>query len=155
MRDLYFAIARANAEYARCIDDDRLEEWPEFFAESCVYRVTSAANFAEGLQGSLIFADSRGMLRDRVSALRQANIYERQAYRHILGAPCILGVEGERIRAEAPFMAARIMRDGTTMLFATGRYMDVWRQIDDKLELIERIVICDSSRIDTLLALPL
>ncbi len=155
MRDLYFAITRANADYARCIDDDRLEEWPNFFADNCLYRVTSAQNYAEGLQASLIFADSRGMLRDRVSALRQANIYERQGYRHILGAPSTLGVQGDKVRSEAPFMVARIMRDGTTSLFATGRYMDVWKHIGDQVQLIERIVICDSSRIDTLLALPL
>jgi anthranilate 1,2-dioxygenase small subunit len=155
MRNLAFAITRANADYARCIDDDRLEEWPDFFADDCLYRVTSAQNHAEGLEASLIFANSKGMLRDRISALRTANIYERQSYRHIIGAPSILGVDGERVRTEAPFMVARIMRDGTTTVFATGRYMDEWRATSDGVELIERIVICDSSRIDTLLAIPL
>ena len=155
MRDLYFAITRALADYARCIDDDRLEEWPDFFADDCLYRITSAANFREGLQASIVFCNSKGMLVDRVSALRTANIYERHAYRHIIGNPSILGVHGDRVRAEAPFMVARIMRDGTTSLFATGRYLDVWTGGADNPKLVERVVVCDSSRIDTLLVLPL
>jgi anthranilate 1,2-dioxygenase small subunit len=155
MRDMYFAITRALADYARCIDDDRLEEWPDFFVDDCLYRITSAANFRDGLQASLVFANSRGMLVDRVSALRTANIYERHSYRHIIGNPSIHGIEGDRVRAEAPFMVARIMRDGATSLFATGRYLDVWSGGVDNLKLVERVVVCDSPRIDTLLVLPL
>ena len=44
---------------------------------------------ARGWKPAIIFANSRGMLQDRVSALREANIYERQSYRHILGQPWI------------------------------------------------------------------
>ena len=61
----------------------------------------------------------------------------------------------EGVRSETPFLVVRIMRDGETQIFATGRYLDLYkiRNRDDKLA--ERIVVCDSSRIDTLLALPL
>ena len=154
-QDLWFAIAKAQADHARCLDDDRLEQWPDFFADDCLYRVTSADNMREGYEASLIFLNSKGMVRDRVSALRTANIYERQAYRHILGQPSILSAEGETATSETSFMVARIMRDGRTDLFATGRYLDAWRRVGDGVILTARIVVCDSSRIDTLLALPL
>jgi anthranilate 1,2-dioxygenase small subunit len=52
-------------------------------------------------------------------------------------------------------MVARIMRDGTTSLYVTGRYLDVFRLGAQTLRIKERVVVCDSSRIDTLLALPL
>ena len=57
------------------------------------------------------------MLRDRVSALREANIYERHGYRHILGAPFIVGDRSGAgadavVDSETPFLVARIMRDG-------------------------------------------
>jgi anthranilate 1,2-dioxygenase small subunit len=107
------------------------------------------------LEAGIIFANSRGMLQDRVSALREANIYERQSYRHILGQPAILSQNGAEVRTETPFIVARILQDGDTDLFATGRYLDLYRLDDDKAKLEERIVVCDSSRIDTLLALPL
>jgi anthranilate 1,2-dioxygenase small subunit len=95
------------------------------------------------------------MLRDRVAALREANIYERQAYRHLVGLPAILGEAGGAVRAETPFLVVRIMRDGTMDLFATGRYLDALVEEGGALRFRERIVVCDSSRFDTLLAIPL
>ena len=121
---VYQLIARAQADYARCIDDDRLEEWPDPFHGACLYKITTAENEREGLAPAIIFANSRGMLNDRVSALREANIYERQRYRHILGQPSILHEGGGEVRSETPFLVARIMQDGETDIFATGRYLD-------------------------------
>jgi anthranilate 1,2-dioxygenase small subunit len=153
--DAFHLIVRAQSDYIRCIDDDRLEEWPDHFHGPCLYKVTSAANYREGLEAGIIFANSRGMLQDRVSALREANIYERQSYRHILGPPAILSENGAEVRTETPFLVARILQDGDTDLFATGRYLDRYRIVENQAQLEERIVVCDSSRIDTLLALPL
>ena len=155
MDSLYQQITRAQADYARCIDDDRLEEWPDHFHGSCIYKITTAANQREGLEGAIIFANSKGMLKDRVSALREANIYERQSYRHILGQPSILQESATEVRSETSFLVARIVQDGDTDIFATGRYLDLYKIEGGKVRLDERIVVCDSSRIDTLLALPL
>lgn len=148
-------IMKAQADYARCIDDDRLEGWPDFFHGPCLYRITTSSNHRDGLEAGIVFANSRGMLADRVSALREANIYERQTYRHILGQPSILSEEGAMVRSETSFLVARILQDGETSIFATGRYFDLYEIVDDAAKLNERIVVCDSSRIDTLLALPL
>ena len=154
-QDAFHLILRAQADYARAIDDDRLESWPDFFDDPCIYKITTAANHREGLEAGIVFANSRGMLLDRVSSLREANIYERHAYRHILGMPSILEENDGRIRSETAFLVARILADGETAIFATGRYLDLYRIGDRGAKLGERIVVCDSSRIDTLLALPL
>lgn len=154
-QDVFHIILRAQADYARCIDDDRLESWPQHFDDPCTYKITTAANHREGLEAGIVFANSHGMLVDRVSALREANIYERHSYRHILGVPSILSQNEDGVRSETPFLVARIMRDGETDIFATGRYLDVYRIRDGGAKLAERVVVCDSSRIDTLLALPL
>ena len=144
-------LVALNAQYARCIDDDRLEEWPGFFLEHCLYKITTADNLAKGYEAGLVYADSRAMLQDRVSALREANIYERQRYRHIVGLPLVL--EGGAV--ETPFLVVRIMRDGKMELFATGRYLDKVIEENNILRFSERVVVCDSSRFDTLLAIPL
>ena len=148
-------LAQLNADYARAIDDDRLEDWPGFFADPCLYTITSADNHRQGLPAGLMYADSTGMLRDRVAALREANIYERQTYRHLIGLPAILGNAGGGVHAETPFLVVRIMRDGRMDLFATGRYLDAVVEEAGALRFRERIVVCDSSRVDTLLAIPL
>jgi len=148
-------VVRLNADYARAIDDDRLEDWPGFFTEKCLYKVTSAENHRRGLEVGVIYADTNGMLRDRVASLRKANIYERQTYRHLIGLTAIVATEGEVTRAETPFLVVRIMRDGTMDIFATGRYLDALVDDGGTLRLRERVVVCDSSRFDTLLAIPL
>ncbi len=148
-------VSRLNADYARAIDDDRLEEWPGFFTDPCLYTITSADNHRHGMPAGIIYADSRGMLKDRVAALREANVFERQTYRHVVGLPAIVGERDGAVRAETPFLVVRIMRDGTMALFATGRYLDALVEEADALRFRERVVVCDSSRIDTLLAIPL
>jgi anthranilate 1,2-dioxygenase small subunit len=154
-QDLFRLICRVQADYARCIDEGPLEAWPDFFVEDCLYRITTADNHRQGLEAGLIWADNRRMLHDRVSALRHANIYERHSYRHILGQPSILEETASEAASETPFIVARITRDGPTDLFASGRYIDRWRIEGETAKLAQRIVVCDSSRIDTLLALPL
>ena len=148
-------VWQLNAEYARAIDDDRLEDWPGFFVQDCVYKITSADNYGRGLPVGIVYADSKGMLLDRVAALREASVYEHQTYRHIVGLPAILAAADGAVRVETPFLVVRIMRDGTMGLFATGRYVDTLVEDAGALRFRERIVVCDSSRIDTLLAIPL
>ena len=53
------------------------------------------------------------------------------------------------------FLAVRIMHDGATMLFASGRYLDRIDVSATPFRFSERIVVLDSDKIDTLLAIPL
>ncbi len=140
-------LAELNAAYAAAIDQDRLEAWPDFFTDDCLYKITSAENHNRGYAAGIVYADS-----DRVTALRTANIFERHSYRHIVGLP-VIGSDG--VTAETPFLVARIMRDGRTDVFATGIYLDVLSDDAGRLRFAERIVVCDSSHFDTLLAIPL
>ena len=149
------ALCAFNAAYAQAIDDDALEQWPDFFAADCHYRITHAENEQERLPAGIVWADSRAMLQDRVAALREANIYERQRYRHLLGIPLIEAADASAAKARTPFLVARIMATGQTELFATGVYRDRFVQRDGRLLLAERVAICDSTVTDTLMALPL
>ena len=144
-----------NAAYAQAIDSDALEQWPAFFAERCHYRITNVDNEREGLPAGIVFADSRAMLEDRIAALREANIYERQRYRHLLGIPLVESADAAGAVARTPFLVARIMATGETVLFASGEYRDRFVVEAGRLLLAERVAVCDSTVTDTLLALPL
>lgn len=154
MADL-LALCAFNAAYAQAIDNDALEQWPSFFTDDCLYRITNIENEREGLPAGVVYADSRAMLEDRVAALREANIYERQRYRHLLGIPVLESADAQGAVARTPFLVARIMHTGETTVFASGEYRDRFRQVGGKLLLAERVAVCDSTVTDTLLALPL
>jgi anthranilate 1,2-dioxygenase small subunit/terephthalate 1,2-dioxygenase oxygenase component beta subunit len=151
-----FAIQDLLARYIAAIDDDRLEAWPDFFTEQCRYLVTTSENFAQGLPLGLIYATSRAMLRDRVRSLREANVYEAQRYRHIVGPPLIAPAEADCVLAQSNFAVIRTMHTGETTVFASGRYHDRIALTEEGGPLfVEKTVVLDSRRIDTLLAIPL
>jgi 3-phenylpropionate/cinnamic acid dioxygenase small subunit len=149
------AVLDLNARYAEAIDDGRFEEWPDLFTDDGKYRVTTAENVEQNLPLSLIYATSRAMLRDRVKALREANIYEAQRYRHMLGPARIEAAPDGALNARTSFMVARIMHTGETTLFATGSYRDRVVLDGAHARFAGRTVILDSRQIDTLLAIPL
>ena len=155
--ELQFAVENLLARYVHALDDDRLEEWPGFFIESGHYRITTAENHERGLPLSIMYADSRAMLRDRVSALRHANIYEAQRYRHTVSATLVERQDAHTARAVSNFQVLRIMHTGETVLFASGRYLDRIHLQGERgiAQFEEKIVVCDSRRFDTLLAIPL
>ena len=142
-------------DYAACLDSDALEHWPEFFVEDCVYRITSAENYDAGLPLGLIYATSKNMLKDRVSALRDANIYEPQRYRHLISGIRIERDEAGLLEVTANFLVVRTMQDGAMTLFAAGRYVDSVVHGATGWRFAQKTVILDSRRIDTLLAIPL
>jgi len=94
------------------------------------------------------------MLRDRVTSLRHANIYEPQRYRHMLSAVVVERLGEGTAKSVANFLVIRIMEGGDTLLFASGRYVDRIALAPEP-RYAERVVICDSRRFDTLLAIPL
>ena len=155
--ELQHAVENLLARYVHALDEGRLEEWPEFFVETGRYRITTAENFERGLPLSILYADSRAMLRDRVTALRHANIYEAQRYRHTISSTLVERQGANTVRAVSHFQVLRIMHTGETMLFASGRYLDLIR-LNGKggqPQFEEKVAVCDSRRFDTLLAIPL
>ncbi len=143
------------ADYVHCIDDDRLEEWPGFFTEDGRYTVITRENHELGLPVGLIYCDGRGMLNDRISALRTANIFEPHCYRHSVSAMKLLESDGADHRCTANFTVMRTMHDGDMSVFACGKYLDRIVERDGVLRIRERIVVLDSRRIDTLLVIPI
>jgi len=151
------AVADLVARYVHALDEDRLEAWPDFFVVDGRYRITTAENLERGLPLSIVLAESRAMLRDRVNALRHANIYEAQRYRHVVSSMLLERNDGATINAVSNFMVVRTMHSGEQTLFATGRYLDRVRLAGDGglPQFEEKIVVLDSRQIDTLLAIPL
>ena len=155
--ELHLAVSLLNARYAQAIDDDRLEDWPGFFTPDCFYSITSQENHARGLEAGIVYCDNQGMLKDRVSGLREANISERHRYRHIVSMPATVQPgAGGRVSAQTPFAVYRITRNKPSELFVTGCWHDELVLADDgQLKIARRVAVCDSSVFDTLLAIPL
>ena len=152
---LRLSVDELNAAYADCIDDDRLEEWPDFFVEQGRYLITDLESHRAGLRHGVIYCASRDMAIDRVMATRRVLMYEPHRYRHIVGPARIDLIEGGIAETRANFLAVRIMHSGDSLLFATGRYLDRVDISGPAFKFLERTVVLDSQKIDTLLVIPL
>jgi anthranilate 1,2-dioxygenase small subunit len=142
-------------DYVHCLDADELERWPDFFTEDCFFRITSAENYEAGMPLGLIHATSRNMLKDRVSALREANIYEPQRYRHLVSSIKIGEEHRDTLDVLANFLVVRTMQEGDMTIFAAGRYVDEIRRQNGLWKFARKNVVLDSRQVDTLLAIPI
>jgi anthranilate 1,2-dioxygenase small subunit len=150
-----FAVERLLARYVDSIDQDRLEEWPGYFTETCRYQIISSENYERNLPIGIFFANNRAMLQDRVSALRQANIYEPQRYRHVVSSTLVAAAGEGIVTAQSNYHVVRILLDGSMTLFSAGRYLDRIDLRGPQPLFAEKLVVFDNRRIDTLLAIPL
>lgn len=154
--DLIRRVERLTADYIGCIDDDALERWPAFFTEDGLYRIVTRENHARGLPASLFYCRGQGMMHDRIAALRRANIYEPHVYRHLVAGTRLVREEpGGGWRCRTNFQVIRTMHTGEMVVFAAGVFEDVLVESQGVLAFAEKTVVCDSSRIDTLLVIPL
>jgi len=158
-RELRDAIDELLHAYVQCIDDDRLEEWPGFFTENCVYRIMPRENVDQGLPIALMSCDSRGMLQDRVVAHRKANLFAPHVYRHLVSATRITGYDNGVATVRSNYAVFRTATDpihyGTTEVYSVGEYRDKIVFVEGVAKFQERVVIVDTSRIQSLLVTPL
>jgi anthranilate 1,2-dioxygenase small subunit len=135
------------AEYGMALDEDRLEDWVELFAEDCDYRVVTRENVEQDLPNVLMWCDNKNMLRDRVESYRQVNLYNPHYDRHVIGPLRKLGEN----TFEASYSLFQTDLEGSSRLFSVGRYRV---EVAGK-QIKSMLVIADTGAIPSLLATPI
>lgn len=145
------------ARYAEALDDDHLEAWPELFTPQCLYRVTSLENHRQGLPLSAIRCESRGMLVDRVNALRNTAMYIPRTQRHVISGISISPLDDTGLGAEvtATFVVFQSLPEEHTQLFLCGKYLDRIVCVDGSWLFAEKLCVYDSALVPNSLVLPL
>ncbi len=149
------AINDLMADYCHYLDDDRLEEWLDFFTEDCQYKILSRENVESDLPLELLSCRNKNMLRDRILSLREANIYNIHFDKHLLGAVRILGEENGGYRVQANYSVYQSNQDGISELFNVGTYRDLITFAGGKPLFKEKIAVADTFGIPRLLSTPI
>ena len=150
------AIENLVYEWARAVDEGRFEDLAGLLVEDGEYKVASRYNVDRGLPLAVIHTRSRGQLRDRITSLRVANIYEAHCYRHLVSGVQAIGEEGGAFEVRSNYAVIRIMEhDGASSIFSTGQYRDRVVLEGGTPRFRRRHVVFDSKAIDTLLVYPL
>lgn len=152
---LWAEINDLNQRYCAAIDHDQLESWPSFFTEDARYVIVSRENNDRGLPAPIMYCRNQAMMRDRVVALRNANIYEPHRYRHALGGMVILSADGDTVTTVTSYIVVRTGQDGDSHVYQAGSYEDTVVRTAEGWRFAERKVVYDTHRVQTLLATPI
>jgi anthranilate 1,2-dioxygenase small subunit len=150
------AVENLIYEWARAIDEDRVEAIAEHLLPDGRYTVQSRFNHDRGLPMAIIDARSAAQLRDRIKSMRVANIYEPHHYRHILSGVQIVGEADGVLQVRSNYLVVRTMSlDGDMAIFSTGQCQDEVVIMPDGPRFKRRLFLYDSRIIETLLVIPL
>ena len=141
--------------YAAVLDAGNLDQWPEFFVDDAFYQVIPRDNYDRGLPLALIRCESKGMLRDRVHAIRQTLMYEPRYLRHVISGIRVLGQDERGIRAEANYAVFETPLNEPTRVFNVGRYLDRIVRAEGHLKFAEKHCIFDSLLIPNSIVFPI
>jgi anthranilate 1,2-dioxygenase small subunit len=148
-------IEAFHAEYCAALDENRLEDWVDFFTPDAVYRITSRENVESELPVGLVYCEGAGMLRDRALAIAKTAMYAPRYLQHQVGNIRILGVSGDGIvSAQANYLLFQTLVDEKTTIHQVGRYFDRFERAKAGLLLCERHCVYDSLLLDNSLVLP-
>jgi 3-phenylpropionate/cinnamic acid dioxygenase small subunit len=151
VRDLFDA-------YMNCLDDERFEAWPGFFTEDGVYKIVARENVERDLPLATWSCLSRGMMQDRVVAIRNASVFSPRYMCHVAGSARIFpktegqsdGLHG----AGCGFSVFETSQDEMSKVFMVGKYRAKIVFTDTGLLFQELLVIYDTSLIPGLLVFP-
>lgn len=154
LRTLTLELRELYEEIADLLDRDEVERMSGYFTDDCLYQVISRENYDQGLPQATIFCDGIKMLRDRVLALRETQVYEPRHWRHFISGVRITGADGDEIRAQANVLVTEAMSDAEPTVLLVGRYQDRLVRRDGLLRFRERSVVYDNYRVVRSLIVP-
>ncbi|MFM0343057.1 anthranilate 1,2-dioxygenase small subunit AndAd [Paraburkholderia sp. RL17-347-BIC-D] len=152
---LWIDLHMLQSRYVNALDNDRLEAWPDFFVEDCLYEIVPRENDDAGLPIGIIHCTNQRMLRDRVVSLRNANIFEEHSYRHMTSGLTVLEQSADEVRTESSYVVVQTLTNGESFVYQAGRYLDRVVRTPEGWRYAEKRVIYDTSRVRTLLATPI
>ncbi len=155
LRELRFEFEELLTDYAQCLDEGRLEEWPEFFTERGVYKLVSRENVEQGLPLGAMFCDGKAMMKDRVTAIRKALFYSPRYLRHLTGRLKIVGREGDVWTAQTNYVVFQTLQDEETKVFNAGKYVDKIVLEGGRYRFKEKIVVYDTLQIPGMIVIPI
>jgi anthranilate 1,2-dioxygenase small subunit len=155
LRELRLEIEEFNSAYAAVLDAGKIEEWPHFFTEDAIYRITGRENADAGLPVGLVYCEGMSMLRDRALAIAKTTMFAPRYLLHQVSNVRVLSASGSgEISATANYALFETLVDEKTILQQVGRYHDRFVRDAPGLLLKERICVYDSLVIDTALVFP-
>lgn len=138
-------IVAFHTEYCSVLDRGDLEQWPLFFTEDALYRITGRENADLGLPVGLVYCEGRAMMHDRAVAIARTQMFAPRYNLHMIGQVRVEAEDAGVITAQTPFLLIQTLVEGASTVHLAGCYHDRFVRADGQLLLAERHVIHDTN----------
>ncbi len=138
-------IVAFHTEYCSVLDRGDLEQWPLFFTEDALYRITGRENAELDLPVGLVYCEGRAMMHDRAVAIARTQMFAPRYNLHIIGQVRVEAEDASGILAQTPFLLIQTLVEGPSTVHLAGCYHDRFVKVDGQLLLAERHVIHDTN----------
>jgi len=154
-RALRLEIEEFNSDYAVTLDAGQIQDWPDFFSDDAIYRITGRENWDAQLPVGLVYCEGIAMLRDRALAISKTTMFAPRYLLHQVTNTRVLALEpSAEISSVSNYALFETLVDEKTTLQQVGRYHDRFVRRDGRLKLKARHCVYDSLIIDTALIYP-
>jgi salicylate 5-hydroxylase small subunit len=141
--------------YYEALDDDRLEEWSGFFVQDCLYRIIPRENYEAGQEACIIQGDSKGMLFDRVQAIRSTQVYAPRYCRRFYSGLRVVNKTERELEVRQNLLVIHTLVSQPSKILGCGICHDRLVVTDDgHLRFVERTVVLDTEMIDNTIIYP-
>ncbi len=148
-------IEAFNVEYCAALDEGRLADWPGFFTEDALYRITARENADADLPVGLVYCEGMGMLRDRALSIEKTAMFAPRYLLHYVSNLRLLAADAAgAVSAQANYLVLQTLVDEKTTIHQAGRYFDRFDRQGGRLLLRERHCVYDTLLIDNSLVYP-
>jgi salicylate 5-hydroxylase small subunit len=151
----WLALIALYGEYASAVDSGNWDLWPEFFTDDCIYRLQPRENYERGFPLATLSFTGKGMLKDRIYAIKETLFHDPYYQRHVIGLPLVRRAEMGRIEAEVNYAVFRTKLSEPSTVFNVGRYLDVAVRTPAGLRFASKQCIYDSELIPNSIIYPI
>jgi len=152
---LFYELYDFYARYTEALDDGPLEQWPQFFAEQCMYQIIPRDNYDRNLPVAIMRCESRAMIEDRVTAVNETMMYEPRYLRHHTTDIRIEDSSDADVKVRANFSVVETLPDELPRILISGRYLDLLEQCDQRgWQFKEKLCVFDSVLVPNSIVFP-
>lgn len=150
-----YELEMLTAAYVHALDDGDIGRWPDFFTEDCVYKIIPRENYENDLPLAIWYCRGLGMLRDRVKAIQETQLFAPRALRHVTGNALVQTCVGGVLHAVTNYVVYESTLDRASDVFNVGRYIDRIVGEDGRLKFAEKLCVFDTAVVPTSLIYPI
>ena len=134
--------------YFETLDDGRLEEWPDYFVDDCLYQMIPRENYEAGYKLCTMQADGKGMLLDRVYGIRKTQVFAPRYCRHFHSGLRVVSANDRVLEVRQNVAVIQTLLNEPSEILGCGIGRDrLVKNAAGQLKFFERTVVLDSEMV--------